>query len=55
MAASADVSFTNHGETHRQTLKRVEEGPMWRIADVIDAKGKSLHDALMAIAEKAEG
>ena len=23
--------------------------------DVIDAKGKSLHDALMAIAEKAEG
>jgi len=28
---------------------------MWRIADVIDGQGKSLHDALMAIAEKAEG
>lgn len=52
-AASADVTFTNHGQTHRQTLKLVKEGPMWRIADVIDDKGKSLHDALMAIAEKA--
>lgn len=54
-AALADVTFTNHGQTHRQTLKLVKEGPMWRIADVIDDKGKSLHDALMAIAEKAEG
>lgn len=54
-AASADVTFTNHGETHRQTLKLVKEGLMWRIADVVDAKGKSLHDELMAIAEKAEG
>ena len=54
-AATADVTFTNHGQTHRQTLKLVKEGPMWRIADVIDDKGKSLHDALMAIAEKAEG
>ena len=54
-AATADVTFTNHGQTHQQTLKLVREGPMWRIADIIDAKGKSLHDALMAIAEKAEG
>lgn len=54
-AASADATFTNHGETQQQTLKLVKEGPMWRIADVVDAKGKSLHDALMAIAEKAEG
>ena len=54
-AATAEVSFTNHGETQQQTLKLVKEGPMWRIADVIDAKGKSLHDTLMAIAEKAEG
>lgn len=54
-AASAEVTFTNHGETQQQTLKLVKEGPMWRIADVVDAKGKSLHDALMAIAEKAEG
>ncbi|MEN5167999.1 DUF3828 domain-containing protein [Brevundimonas pondensis] len=54
-AATAEVAFTNHGQTHQQTLKLVREGPMWRIADVIDAKGKSLHDALMAIAEKAEG
>jgi hypothetical protein len=53
-AASADVTFTNHGETQQQTLKLVKEGPMWRIADVVDAKGNSLHDALMAIAEKAE-
>lgn len=54
-AASAEVTFTNHGQTHQQTLKLVREGPMWRIADVIDGQGKSLHDALMAIAEKAEG
>ena len=54
-ASTAEVTFTNHGETHQQTLKLVREGPMWRIADIIDAKGKSLHDALMAIAEKAEG
>ena len=53
-AASADVTFTNHGETQQQTLKLVKEGPMWRIADVVDAKGNSLHDALMAIAERAE-
>ncbi|WP_447909109.1 DUF3828 domain-containing protein [Brevundimonas bullata] len=54
-AASADVTFVNHGETQQQTLKLVREGPMWRIADIIDAKGQSLHDALMAIAERAEG
>ncbi len=54
-AATAEVTFTNHGQTHQQTLKLVREGPMWRIADVVDAKGKSLHDALMAIAEKAQG
>ena len=54
-AATAEVVFTNHGRERRQTLKLVREGPMWRIADIIDAKGKSLHDALMAIAEKAEG
>lgn len=54
-AATAEVTFTNHGQTHQQTLKLVREGPMWRIADIIDAKGKSLHDELMAIAEKAEG
>ena len=53
-AATADVVFTNHGREHRQTLKLVKEGPMWRIADIIDDKGKSLHDVLMAIAEKAE-
>ena len=54
-AAIADVTFTNHGQTHQQTLKLVKEGPMWRIADVVDAKGKSLHDALMTIAERAKG
>ena len=54
-ASTAEVTFTNHGETHQQTLKLVREGPMWRIADAIDGQGKSLHDALMAIAEKAEG
>ena len=54
-AATADVTFTNHRQTHQQTLKLVKEGPMWRVADVIDAEGKSLHDELMAIAEKAEG
>ncbi len=54
-AATAEVVFTNHGRERRQTLKLVKEGPMWRIADVIDDKGKSLHDDLMAIAEKAPG
>lgn len=54
-AASAEVTFLNQGQTRRQTLKLVKEGPMWRIADVVDDQGKSLHDALMAIAEKAEG
>ncbi|KAK0360303.1 hypothetical protein LTR94_027828 [Friedmanniomyces endolithicus] len=54
-AATAEVVFTNHGRERRQTLKLVKEGPMWRIADIIDDKGKSLHDDLMAIAEKAEG
>ncbi|WP_313575005.1 DUF3828 domain-containing protein [Brevundimonas sp.] len=54
-AATAEVVFTNHGQDRRQTLKLVKEGPMWRIADIIDDKGKSLHDDLMAIAEKAEG
>ena len=51
---AAEVVFTNHGRERRQTLKLVKEGPMWRIADIIDDKGKSLHDDLMAIAEKAE-
>ncbi|MFS0739185.1 DUF3828 domain-containing protein [Brevundimonas sp. 3P9-tot-E] len=54
-AATAEVVFTNHGRERRQTLKLAKEGPMWRIADIIDDKGKSLHDDLMAIAEKAEG
>ncbi|MEN5145046.1 DUF3828 domain-containing protein [Brevundimonas diminuta] len=54
-AATADVVFTNHGEDQRRTLKLLKEGPMWRIADIIDDKGKSLHDDLMAIAEKAPG
>ena len=54
-AASAEATFVNQGQTHRQTLKLVKEGPMWRIADIVDDQGKSLHDALMAIAEKAEG
>lgn len=54
-AAAAEATFVNQGQTHRQTLKLVKEGPMWRIADIIDDQGKSLHDALMAIAEKAEG
>lgn len=53
-AATAEIVFTNHGRERRQTLKLVKEGPMWRIADIIDDKGKSLHDDLMAIAEKAE-
>ncbi|MCZ4108162.1 DUF3828 domain-containing protein [Brevundimonas diminuta] len=53
-AATAEVVFTNHGRERRQTLKLVKEGPMWRIGDIIDDKGKSLHDDLMAIAEKAE-
>lgn len=54
-AATAEVVFANAGRERRQTLKLLKEGPMWRIADVIDDKGRSLHDDLMAIAEKAPG
>lgn len=53
-AATAEIVFTNRGQDQRRTLKLLKEGPMWRIADVIDDKGGSLHDDLMAIAEKAE-
>lgn len=52
-AATVDVVFTLGPRRVSQTLKLLKEGPMWRVADVIDDQGKSLHDELMAIAEKA--
>lgn len=45
--ADAAVAFTNAGETTRQTLKLIKEGPMWRVVDVIDDKGGSLNDELV--------
>ena len=45
--ADAAVVFTNAGETTRQTLKLIKEGPMWRVVDVIDDKGRSLNDELI--------
>ena len=45
--ADAAVAFTNAGETTRQTLKLIKEGPLWRVVDVIDDKGRSLNDELI--------
>lgn len=53
--ADAAVAFTNAGETTRQTLKLIKEGPMWRVVDVIDADGKSLNDALIKSIEARGG
>lgn len=53
--ADAAVVFTNAGETTRQTLKLIKEGPMWRVVDVIDADGKSLNDTLIKSIEARGG
>ena len=47
-AAEAAVMFTNMGETKRQTLKLVKEGPMWKINDVLVPGEKPLTEQLMA-------
>ena len=54
-AADAAVVFTNMGETTRQTLKLVMEGPNWRVDDVVDAEGKSLAKALLEVITAAGG
>lgn len=46
--AEAAVVFTNMGETKRQTLKLVKEGPMWRVADVLVPGRQPLTEQLMA-------
>jgi hypothetical protein len=46
--AEAAVVFTNLGETKRQTLKLVKEGPMWRVADVLVPGRLPLTEQLMA-------
>lgn len=46
--AEADVVFVNSGETHRQTLKLVKEGPMWRISDFLVPGRPPLTETLMA-------
>ena len=46
--AEADVVFVNGGETKRQTLKLIKEGPMWRIADVLVPGRPPLSETLMA-------
>ena len=53
--ADAAVAFTNAGQTTRQTLKLIKEGPMWRVVDVIDADGKSLNDTLIKSIEARGG
>lgn len=50
--AEADVAFTNMGEAKNLKLKLVREGPSWRVDDIVD-DGTSLHDTLMAVAERA--
>lgn len=47
-AAEAAVVFTNMGETKRQTLKLVKEGPMWKISDVLVPGRPALTETLMA-------
>lgn len=49
-AGKADVAvvFTNMGETKRQTLKLVKEGPMWKVGDVLVPGEKPLTEQLMA-------
>lgn len=47
-AAEAAVVFVNMGETRRQTLKLVREGPMWRVADVLVPGRPPLTEQLMA-------
>ena len=46
--AEADVVFFNNGETRRQTLKLVKEGPMWRISDFLVPGRPPLSETLMA-------
>ncbi|TAJ64630.1 DUF3828 domain-containing protein [Brevundimonas sp.] len=47
-AAEAAVVFTNLGETKRQTLKLVKEGPMWKVSDVLVPGRPALTEQLMA-------
>ena len=49
-ARRADVAvvFSNMGETKRQTLKLVKEGPMWKVNDVLVPGEKPLTEQLMA-------
>lgn len=53
--ADAAVAFTNAGETRRQTLKLIKEGPMWRVVDVVGADGRSLNDTLIKAIEAQGG
>jgi hypothetical protein len=47
-AAEAAVVFVNMGETKRQTLKLVKEGPMWKVSDVLVPGRPALTEQLMA-------
>lgn len=47
-AAEAAVVFVNTGETKRQTLKLVKEGPMWKVSDVLVPGRPALTEQLMA-------
>lgn len=47
-AAEAAVVFTNMGETRRQTLKLVKEGPMWKVSDVLVPGREPLTTQLLA-------
>ncbi|RZI98126.1 MAG: DUF3828 domain-containing protein [Brevundimonas sp.] len=49
-ARKADVAvvFSNMGETKRQTLELVKEGPMWKVNDVLVPGEKPLTEQLMA-------
>lgn len=48
VAAEAEVVFVNMGETKRQTLKLVKEGPMWKVSDVLVPGRPALSEQLLA-------
>jgi len=54
-AASADVTFTNAGQTTRQTLKLVREGINWKVDDIVETDGRSVKDETLKVIEAAGG
>ncbi len=54
-AATADVVFTNAGQTTSHTLKLVREGTSWKVDDIVGADGKSVQAETIKVIEAAGG